>query len=79
MPILRIKIEMKAPFLYMKFWTNQHKNKTSPKDMYENRTFFLKCCYLADTQCRLQCRYKLKTLYTPGLLQIIWELFAKKS
>ena len=40
MPILRIKIEMKAPFLYMKFWTNQHKNKTSPKDMYENRTFF---------------------------------------
>ena len=37
--ILRIKIEMEVPFLYMKFWTNQYKNKISPKYMYKNRTF----------------------------------------
>ena len=30
---------MEVPFLYMKFWTNQYKNKISPKYMYKNRTF----------------------------------------
>ena len=79
--ILRIKIKMEVPFLYMKFWTNQYKNKISPKYMYKNRTF---CSQLVFIFFKVllagrQCRQQLKTLYTPGLLEIIWELFAKKS
>ena len=75
---------MEVPFLYMKFWTNQYKNKISPKYMYKNRTFCSQLVFnffkvlLAGRQCRLQCRQQLKTLYTPGLLEIIWELVAKK-
>ena len=83
--ILRIKIKMEVPFLYKKFLTNQYKNKISPKCMYKNRTFcsqlvfiFLKILLLGR-QCRLQCRQQLKTLYTPGRLEIMWELFPKKS
>ena len=38
--ILRIKIKMEVPFLYMKFWTNHYNNKMCPKFMYKNRTFY---------------------------------------
>ena len=33
---LKIKeIKMEVPFLYMKFWTNQYKDKISPKSLYK--------------------------------------------
>ena len=65
----------------MKFWTNHYKNKISSKYMYKNRkfcsqlVFILKKSVIAGRQCRQQ----LKTLDIPGLLEIIWKLFAKKS
>ena len=72
---------MEVPFLCMKFWTNQYKNEVSPKYMYKNKTLWSQhvFIYLKVLLAGRQCIQQLKTLYTPELLEIIWELFAKKS
>ena len=76
---------MEVPFLYMKFWTNQYKNKISPKYMYKNRTFCSQLVFIffksvASRQTvQTAVQTTAETLYTPGLIEIIWELFAKKS